>query len=343
MMHNATCRPVGRALTTLVLGSFALSGCLIVAEGDLTGPSVPGATTPAPSANNPQIQALSANPTNVTKGQPITVTIKAADPKQQPLEYTWSATGGTLSTTSGQLVQWTPPTTAGTYTINVLVSNGTGGSTAGSLNLTVDAEGKGSVGASATAPVAKPADPDSEPAQPATPEPAAPEPALPATPDPSKVIFHDSFEQELANWENDYSGEAWHIRRSGAQDGRTALVWGFDRQGQIPARSTYGLNSYWYMTTKTNVDLSNARNPKLRLYVNNGDIPAGVLRYKITVGSAEHTFSPTGQDGWMLKEFDLTNAIGETAKVRIGVAIDNNTNITFAGPMLDNVTIYDAE
>lgn len=342
-MHNATLRPAGRAMAALLLGSLALSGCLIVAEGDLTNPSIPGATTP--SANNPQIQALVANPTNVTKGQPITVTIRAADPKQQPLEYTWSATGGTLSTTSGQLVQWTPPSTAGTYTINVLVSNGTGGSTAGSLNLMVDTEGKGTVSSAPAAPVSEPTKPGSEPAQPAEPDEAEAEPAMPAAPEPSKVLFADSFEMEMANWANDFSyNNLWFVKRSGAQDGQNALIFGNDEQGTIKANSgNGGFYTYHNLTTKSAVDLRNTNRPMLQFYVNNGNIPAGVLQYKVKVGSIERTFNPTGKAGWTKMEFDFSKAIGEKAKITIGVAIDNNTSITFDGPMLDNVVLYDAE
>jgi hypothetical protein len=116
-------------------------------------------------ARNPIIQSYTANITQVEPGQPITFTVVAHDPEDQPLQYNWSATGGTLSGNTGQIISWDPPEKPGIYTVSVIVSNARGGATTGALNLTVKA------GAS--------------PAPAATPEPAAtPTPAPVATPTP---------------------------------------------------------------------------------------------------------------------------------------------------------------
>lgn len=90
-------------------------------------------------ARNPIIQSYTANLTQVQPGQPITFTVVAHDPEDQPLQYNWSATGGTLSGNTGQIVSWDPPEKAAIYTVSVIVSNARGGATTGSLNLTVKA------------------------------------------------------------------------------------------------------------------------------------------------------------------------------------------------------------
>ena len=116
-------------------------------------------------ARNPVIQAFTANPSNlVPAGQPITFQVVAHDPADQPMQFNWSATGGTLSTTSGQLVVWTPPEKAGTYTVSTMISNARGGATSGHQNLVVQADGSAKLTA--------------EPAK--APTPAAPPSAAPA-------------------------------------------------------------------------------------------------------------------------------------------------------------------
>ncbi len=125
-------------------------------------------------ARNPVIQAFTANPGNfVPAGQPITFQVVAHDPADQPLQYNWSATGGTLSATTGQLIVWTPPEKAGTYTVSTMISNARGGATSGHQNLIVQADGSAKL-------TAEPAPaPKTEP-QP-TPQPAPVKPApLPA-------------------------------------------------------------------------------------------------------------------------------------------------------------------
>jgi len=125
-------------------------------------------------ARNPVIQAFTANPSNfVEAGQPITFQVVAHDPGNQPLQYNWAATGGTLSTTTGQLVIWNPPTKAGTYTVQTMISNARGGATSGSQNLIVKADGS----------INLPGNPAPEPvaAKPApAPVAAKPAPAVPA-------------------------------------------------------------------------------------------------------------------------------------------------------------------
>lgn len=130
-------------------------------------------------ALNPVIQSYTANITQVQPGQPITFTVVAHDPEDKPLQYNWSATGGTLSGNTGQIVSWDPPEKAGIYTVSVIVSNARGGATTGALNLTV----KASAPAPATAPPTPAPTPTPTPAPAATPTPApTPAPTAAASP-----------------------------------------------------------------------------------------------------------------------------------------------------------------
>lgn len=97
--------------------------------------------TPAP-ALDPIIQSFTANPSNmVPQGQPITFTVVANDPGKQSLQFNWSATGGLLSTNTGRVVTWTPPTQPGIYTVSTIITNARGGAVTGTQNLTVLADG----------------------------------------------------------------------------------------------------------------------------------------------------------------------------------------------------------
>lgn len=142
------------------------------------------AAPPAPragssDARNPVIHAFTANPSNfVPAGQPITFQVVAHDPADQPLQYNWAATGGTLSATTGQIIVWNPPEKPGTYTVSTMISNARGGATSGHQNLIVQADGSAKLTAEpAPAPAAPKVEPKPEPVKPAPlPAPVAAEP-----------------------------------------------------------------------------------------------------------------------------------------------------------------------
>lgn len=67
----------------------------------------------------PVILSLTAVPDSVKPGQATTLTIDAEDPDGDEISYTWSATAGTLSSTSGSSVIWTAPSTISNYTVSV--------------------------------------------------------------------------------------------------------------------------------------------------------------------------------------------------------------------------------
>jgi hypothetical protein len=62
----------------------------------------------------------------------------ATDPDGDSLTYGWSATSGTISVSeSGSSINWTAPSTTGTYTITCTVSDGKGGSDTKNVNIIV--------------------------------------------------------------------------------------------------------------------------------------------------------------------------------------------------------------
>jgi formylglycine-generating enzyme required for sulfatase activity len=72
----------------------------------------------------PVIDSLKANPTSVLQSCSTTLTCTAADANGDSLIYSWASTGGTLAASTSASVVWTAPTTSGTYTVLVTVSDG---------------------------------------------------------------------------------------------------------------------------------------------------------------------------------------------------------------------------
>jgi hypothetical protein len=72
----------------------------------------------------PTITSLTPSATQVARGESCTVSCVASDPDTDDvLTYAWSATGGAISGT-GSSVSWTAPTTEGSYSVSVTVSDG---------------------------------------------------------------------------------------------------------------------------------------------------------------------------------------------------------------------------
>jgi hypothetical protein len=83
-----------------------------------------------------------ANSAMITQSQTSNLSVTATDSNGDPLTYTWSATGGAV-TGSGATAVYTPPriTTVTVVRIDVVVSDGRGGSTIGSVTITVNPSG----------------------------------------------------------------------------------------------------------------------------------------------------------------------------------------------------------
>ena len=75
--------------------------------------------------NAPVITSVTPNPATVGLGGISNISCVATDPDGDTLSYAWDAQSGTI-TGSGDTITWQAPGTAGTYTINVTVNDGTG-------------------------------------------------------------------------------------------------------------------------------------------------------------------------------------------------------------------------
>jgi outer membrane protein OmpA-like peptidoglycan-associated protein/opacity protein-like surface antigen len=82
-----------------------------------------------PRPNRPPVAACSASPTSIYQGttEPVAIHVAASDPDNDPLTYSYTATGGTVDGT-GPNVRWSPAGLGlGTYTVNARVDDGRGG------------------------------------------------------------------------------------------------------------------------------------------------------------------------------------------------------------------------
>ena len=86
--------------------------------------------------NPPVIASLTAVPASLSTGAVTAITCAASDADGDALTYSWSAASGTI-TGSGRQISWTAPGSRGTFEVSVAVSDGRGGSAAGSINIGV--------------------------------------------------------------------------------------------------------------------------------------------------------------------------------------------------------------
>lgn len=116
-------------VAVLAVAAFLGSAC--------AAPAPPPVTPPAPEANqSPVISKVTANPAEVVSGKSVTITAVAADPDDDPLTYSWSASDGTITGTGGK-VTWTAPDKTGNFSIGLTVKDNRGGQTTGSVAVNV--------------------------------------------------------------------------------------------------------------------------------------------------------------------------------------------------------------
>lgn len=84
----------------------------------------------------PSITSLTPSATEVARGESCTVTCVATDPDGDVITYAWSATGGAILGTGGT-VTWTAPTTEGSYSVSVTVTDGETDAVSDSCNIQV--------------------------------------------------------------------------------------------------------------------------------------------------------------------------------------------------------------
>lgn len=106
-----------------------------IAEGD--GPMVEVKDLMADTLP-PIVQGIESSVATIGPGQSATITVAAGDPDGDILNYSWRASGGIVSLSDGNAIEWTAPDAPGTYTIDVIVNDGKGGADSGSVEITVD-------------------------------------------------------------------------------------------------------------------------------------------------------------------------------------------------------------
>lgn len=108
-------------ILTLVVGSllmFSFTGC--AGEDGAQGPAGPAGTNPP---SPPIVTAVIAAPDSIGTGEYTTLFVQAYDPNGDEMTYLWSATGGTLSSTTAPFVTWTAPSALGLYEVSVTVTD----------------------------------------------------------------------------------------------------------------------------------------------------------------------------------------------------------------------------
>lgn len=99
-----------------------------------------GFPNPPPPPNHPPVAACAVNPPSVYagSGDTVAVHVNASDPDNDPLTYSYSATGGTVDGT-GADVRWNSAGVAvGSYTVNVKVDDGRGGTASCAADIKVE-------------------------------------------------------------------------------------------------------------------------------------------------------------------------------------------------------------
>jgi outer membrane protein OmpA-like peptidoglycan-associated protein len=99
-----------------------------------------GIPNPPPPPNHPPVAACSVTPVSVFagSGDTVAVHVNASDPDNDPLTYSYTATGGAVAGT-GPDVRWNSTTVAaGSYTVNVKVDDGKGGTASCAADIKVD-------------------------------------------------------------------------------------------------------------------------------------------------------------------------------------------------------------
>jgi len=99
-----------------------------------------GIPNPPPPPNHPPVAACSVNPTSLFagSGDTVAVHVTASDPDNDPLTYSYSATGGSVDGTGADARWNSSGVAAGSYTVSVKVDDGNGGTASCAADIKVE-------------------------------------------------------------------------------------------------------------------------------------------------------------------------------------------------------------
>ena len=121
---------------------LAMLFAVIMLGSGCAAPQTPPPPAPTPKPNlTPVISSITANPAEVIYGESSTLTCIATDPDYDPMQYSWSASAGTITET-GREVTWIAPNRDGDFNITVTISDSRGGQTTGNVMVTAVAPTK---------------------------------------------------------------------------------------------------------------------------------------------------------------------------------------------------------
>src|SRR5260370_10209315 len=95
---------------------------------------------PPPSPNRPPVAACSVSPVSIFagSGDSVAVPVTASDPDNDPLTYSYTATGGAVEGT-GPEARWNSTgAAAGSYTVNIQYDDGKGGAASCAVDINVE-------------------------------------------------------------------------------------------------------------------------------------------------------------------------------------------------------------
>ena len=112
---------------------------ITVTVEDGKGGNVQSALTLTVGSNqSPQISSLIADPNSILPGSSTTITVIATDPDGDKISYSWSGGEGEV-TGVGNKVTWKAPRRSGTFDVTVVISDGEGGKTIGTVPVVASA------------------------------------------------------------------------------------------------------------------------------------------------------------------------------------------------------------
>lgn len=121
------------------LGGSARQDNFRIGTGIVLRFGLPKAAPPPPPAHQPPMAACAANPTSIFagSGDAVAVHVNASSPQNDPLTYSYTATGGAVDG-NGPDARWNSSGVAvGTYTVNAKVDDGKGGTASCAVDVQV--------------------------------------------------------------------------------------------------------------------------------------------------------------------------------------------------------------